>query len=754
MILGFRVIRLKAMRAAYLRGGIAQIIRCLSPLLAFYLCVSAFICGCFSSVSDASSPPANNVHICEVFDYGDMQARDSLYAAAKQALNLNVGEPRTVRMIYFLPNDRPFQQAVVDSMKVTIRQVQTFYAEQMEAHGYGRKTFRFETNAQGDPVVHRVDGRNPDSHYLDDTVDTVFNEIGQAFDTSANNVYLLVWDNSTGAINGVAGVGAGGRDRGCAIVPGRFHWKTVAHELGHAFGLNHDWRDGDYIMSYGTYGDYNALSACAAEFLSVHPYLNPDIPDEETLPPTIELISSPEYPTGSTSVSIQLQVSDPDGLHQVILFVSTESENSLTVKACRGLNGEINAVVQFDYDGVIPSSNDPQGTGTSFLNPLVHNIYVEVVDAGGNVNRTGFSLFDDSAQRNLIATLEGHTNEVRSVLFSPDGSLLASVARDTIKLWDVTTREIIAMLTDKFSTYSLAFSPDGSLLASVARDTIKLWDVTTREIIATLEGHTNEVRSVLFSPDGSLLASAEEDGAVKLWDVATREPIATFGDDSYEVTFSPDGSLLASAEEDGAVKLWNVVTREHIATFGGDNYKNKVPFSPDGSLLATIGGRGRAIKLWDVATREPIATFGADIYELLFSPDGSLLASVSGSAAVILWDVGTRRAISALGGRTYRVNTVAFSPDGTVLASGADDGQVLLWDMSSYITPSTPTPALTPDFDGDGTVGFADFLQFVEQFGFSRSDEGYEARFDLDGDGVIGFGDFLIFVDNFGKKMS
>ena len=58
------------------------------------------------------------------------------------------------------------------------------------------------------------------------------------------------------------------------------------------------------------------------------------------------------------------------------------------------------------------------------------------------------------------------------------------------------------------------------------------------------------------------------------------------------------------------------------------------------------------------------------------------------------------------------------------------------------------------DFNGDGTVNFPDFLLFVDQFGFSRSDEGYDARFDLDGDGRIGFGDFLIFVDSFGKKVS
>ena len=61
---------------------------------------------------------------------------------------------------------------------------------------------------------------------------------------------------------------------------------------------------------------------------------------------------------------------------------------------------------------------------------------------------------------------------------------------------------------------------------------------------------------------------------------------------------------------------------------------------------------------------------------------------------------------------------------------------------------------LTPDFDGDGTVGFGDFLQFAQQFGLSLGDAGYEARFDLDGNGAIGFGDFLIFANAFGAAGS
>ena len=537
--LTLRVICLKAMRAAYLRGS------CFSPF-AFYLCLSAknaqiilvFFCGWFSSVSYASPPLANDVHFCQVLDYEAMRARDSLYAATKQALNLNVGEPRTVRMIYFLPNDRLFQQAVVDSMKVTIRQIQTFFADQMEAHGYGRKTFRFETDAQGDPVVHRVDGRHPDSHYLKNPR-AVGDEL-LPFDNY--NVYLIVVDNSIWGLNRVggdtvAGWAFGGRNSGEAWVSETFTGSLAAHELGHAFGLQHDFRDNTYIMSYGA-GQRRSISACAAEYLSVHPYFDPDIPDEKTPGPKIELISPNEYPTGSTSVSIQLKVSDSDGIHQIILYVypvggigSTTRE----VKTCHGLDGETNAIVEFDYDGVIPSNEN-----TSLSNPVVHKFQVEAVDTEGNVGEVSFSLQDISTSHNLITTLEGPTNSgyfaIPSVAFSPDGTIIvAGSRRGTIKLWDVVTQTSISTFEAvPWPLWDVAFSPDGTILAVGGGGMVKLWDVAKRTNILTLDTHTRHVYSVAFSPDNVSLAVGTLEG-VQVWDVAASTPYLLFTNGSDRI---------------------------------------------------------------------------------------------------------------------------------------------------------------------------------------------------------------------------
>ena len=105
---------------------------------------------------------------------------------------------------------------------------------------------------------------------------------------------------------------------------------------------------------------------------------------------------------------------------------------------------------------------------------------------------------------------------VGTVVFSPDGLILASESDDGIKLWDVKTYNEI---TEIKGTNIAAFSPDGKILASGAGKEIKLWNVKSLKEIATLKGHLDEVISVAFNYDGSLLASGSGDGTVLLWDM-------------------------------------------------------------------------------------------------------------------------------------------------------------------------------------------------------------------------------------------
>ena len=629
----------------------------------------------------------NGTHVCGVDDQWDKRHSDQYpnrRYARTLAVNLNVGEPRTMRMIYFLPNDRPYRADVVQRMKDEILDIQTFFAEQMDAHGYGKLTFRFETDSQGEPIVHRVDGGHPDSYYLYNP-DPMFDEIEQAFDLDAN-IYLIVIDNSVQPVTeNATGIGGPrGRSGGFALVNEEFSRESAGnlatHELGHAFGLGHDFRDGAYILSYGP--GWNRLSACHAEFLSVHPYFNPDTPIEEEQLPTIEFISSPQYPAGSKSVLIQLEASDSEGLHQVLL------SGSGGLIACSGLAGEKDALIEFNYDGAF---TDGAFTGEGFTNlsdSMIHPIHAEAVDTNGNVGHASFWLVEISPHH--ITTFDEHTEGVHSVAFSPvDATLLATGSWDgTIKLWNAVTQRNIATL--RSGVRSMVFSSDGVTLATGSWDgTVKLWDITTRVNFATL-GHGDKVLSVAFSSDDTTLASGTEAGTVKLWDVETERDIATFRHTSgvHSVSFSSDGAILATGSRDRTVKLWDVATRQNIATFEEHTAGvNSVVFSPvDATLLAT-GSWDRTVKLWDVEMQQDIATLEghtSGISSVVFSSDGSTLATGSWDGTVKLWDITTRVNFATLG-HGDKVLSVAFSSDDTTLASGTEAGTVELWDTSGLM---------------------------------------------------------------------
>jgi len=127
-------------------------------------------------------------------------------------------------------------------------------------------------------------------------------------------------------------------------------------------------------------------------------------------------------------------------------------------------------------------------------------------------------------------TLTGHTEQVNSVVFSPDGKTLASGSHDgTIRLWELATgkeRSSIQEQTPFTFHLSVAFCPDGKTLASGSNgEAIKLWDVTSGKNTAVLKGHTGWVYFVALSPDGTTLASGGQDTTVKLWDMPATKKV-------------------------------------------------------------------------------------------------------------------------------------------------------------------------------------------------------------------------------------
>jgi eukaryotic-like serine/threonine-protein kinase len=281
-------------------------------------------------------------------------------------------------------------------------------------------------------------------------------------------------------------------------------------------------------------------------------------------------------------------------------------------------------------------------------------------------------------------TLKGHAGEITGVVWSPDGTKLASSGRDKqMNIWDAKTgKALYGFGVDESVVHSVAWSPNSEYIAmGVANGKIALWTADrTKENLDMMKAnvHLGAVQALSWSPDSRRLASAGQDGKINIWELtAPNTPSRSLSLTNSlpqsvgrvnSIAWSPDGVYLVAGIEDGKVLLWSANDAKFIREI--HNHKKPVyavAWSSDSRIIAS-GGADSFVRFSSINGTQLDGSYpGGVVLSIAWRPDSD--TTVFGLQSKKRAVVQTRGSnIDSLRELSAGAASVAWSPDGKTVA--------------------------------------------------------------------------------------
>ena len=301
-------------------------------------------------------------------------------------------------------------------------------------------------------------------------------------------------------------------------------------------------------------------------------------------------------------------------------------------------------------------------------------------------------------------TLEtyGHRGRITQLVYSPDGSRLASAGQDgTIRVWDLESGRLAHVLADpNANVANLAWSVDGeSLQGTAVADPGRrsVWDIEQDRIRTGGRTRTgvdwHDSSGVCWSA-GSQAPARILDEVAGLLNIQLPSAWASRRRSITALAVSPERQQLACGDDDGTIRVLDATSGKVRHTWPAVwcGPIQSICFSPDGQTLATQAGAG-TVCLWDADRWEPLRKFETEsithgvnsaIGAIAWATDGAYIARADNRQMIVeILDLHSGDVLRSLSGNVDRITSVSWSPDGRLIAAGTLDGTIHVWDLES-----------------------------------------------------------------------
>jgi U3 small nucleolar RNA-associated protein 12 len=324
------------------------------------------------------------------------------------------------------------------------------------------------------------------------------------------------------------------------------------------------------------------------------------------------------------------------------------------------------------------------------------NIMAALSNNSIEIYTSGLQSTEQPTVQNAVIDLHGHRSDIRTLALSSDDEMLLSGSNNSIKIWNIHTKQCIRTLDSGYALCSAFVPGNKHVIVGTKTGQLEIYDISSSSLIESIDAHDGAIWSLQIRPDKKGFVTGSADKDVKFWDFQLVEDEKTgvrrlsaihmrtlrMSDDVLCVRYSQNQKLIAISLLDSTVKVFYHDTLKFFLSL----YGHKLPvlsmdISSDNTLIATASA-DKSIKLWGL-------DFG-DCHKSIFAHQDSImqcqfvwgthyLFTVSKDKLVKYWDCDKFENIQKLEGHHSEVWALAVGKYGNFVVTGSHDRSIRIW---------------------------------------------------------------------------